>query len=129
MKTMPMRQAVAILTFGLVVGAAGCGTAREADAYRADTEKLLETRGPQLKSCYDEALKADRATAGTVTLQFVVEKDSGAITQPSIVAGKSTAPASLGQCLIKAVEGLKLEPGDRNEGRATFVYEFKPTAN
>jgi hypothetical protein len=28
--------------------------------------------------------------------------------------------------VLKAVEGLKLDPPDRNEGRATFVYEFKP---
>jgi hypothetical protein len=125
MKTIRMRQALFALAL-LGLGAAGCGTAREADAYRADTEKLLQTRSAQLKSCYDEALKTDRTLAGTVTLQFVVEKDTGAVTQPTV--GKGSAPASLGQCLLKSVEGLKLDPGDRNEGRASFTYDFKPAS-
>lgn len=123
MKTTLLSQLLPCLALGLLASA--CGTAREADAYRADTEKLLDTRSGQLKSCYDEALKSNGQLAGTVTVRFVVEKDTGAITQPAIVADKTTAPPQLGQCVLKAVEGLKLDPGDRNEGRATFVYEFK----
>lgn len=107
--------------------AAGCGTARSIDAYRSDTEKLLQTRSDQIKSCYDAALKNDRNLAGTVAVKFVVGRDTGVISQAAIDAAKTTAPAALGQCVLHAVDGLKLDPGDRNDGDATFVYEFKPT--
>ncbi|MEO8845306.1 MAG: AgmX/PglI C-terminal domain-containing protein [Kofleriaceae bacterium] len=112
----------------VMIGTVGCsGTARGLDAYRTDTQALLDTRNPQLQTCYDEALKANAKLAGTVTVSFVVEKKSGAIASPMVDAAKSTAPAPLGDCVVKAIQGLQLTPGDRHEGRATFVYEFKPT--
>lgn len=106
--------------------AACSGTARGLESYRADTQKLLSTRDPQLKSCYDDALKSDPKLAGTVTVQFVVAKQTGEVSGPTIVPAKSTAPKALGQCVLNAVMGLKLQPPDKNEGRASFVYEFKP---
>lgn len=115
------------LAAGLVASAAACGgTARGLEAYRDDTSKLLETRNAQLQSCYSDALKTDAKLSGTVTVQFVVEKKTGAVTQPSVDQSKSTAPPVLGDCVVKAIDGLTLAPPDRNEGRATFVYEFKP---
>jgi hypothetical protein len=109
----------------LAVAACG-GTARGLEAYRDDTGKLLATREAQLQSCYSDALKSDAKLSGTVTVQFVVEKKTGTVTQPQVDQSKSTAPAVLGDCVVKAVDGLTLAPPDRNEGRATFVYEFKP---
>jgi hypothetical protein len=115
------------LAAGVIASAAACaGTARAPEAYRDDTSKLLETRTAQLQSCYSDALKADAKLSGTVTVQFVVEPKTGAITQPSVDQSKSTAPPVLGDCVVKAVDGLTLAPPDRHEGRATFVYEFKP---
>jgi hypothetical protein len=105
------------------------GTARGLEAYRADTEKLLDTRSAQLQSCYDAALKDNSHLAGTVTVQFVVEKKSGTILNAAVDAAHSTAAPPLRDCVVKAVDGLKLDPADRNEGRATFVYEFKPAAS
>lgn len=127
MTTARMNLLFACLALGLGAAAAGCGTARTVDAYRSDTEKLLQTRSDQVKSCYDQALQTDRTLAGTVAVKFVVEKDTGVISQATIDPAKTTAPAALGQCVLHAVEGLKLDPGDRNEGHASFVYEFKPT--
>lgn len=115
------------LAAGLIAGAAACGgTARGLEAYRDDTSKLLETRNAQLQSCYGDALKTDAKLSGTVTVQFVVEQKTGTITKPSVDQSKSTAPPVLGDCVVKAIDGLTLAPPDRNEGRATFVYEFKP---
>lgn len=115
------------LAAGLIASVAACGgTARGLEAYRDDTGKLLETRTAQLQRCYSDALKTDAGLSGTVTVQFVVEKKTGAVSQPSVDQGKSTAPPVLGDCVVKAVDGLTLAPPDRNEGRATFVYEFKP---
>lgn len=115
------------LAAGLIASAAACGgTARGLEAYREDTGKLLETRTAQLQRCYSDALKTDARLGGTVTVQFVVEKSTGTITKPSVDQRKSTAPPVLGDCVVKAIDGLTLAPPDRNEGRATFVYEFKP---
>lgn len=115
------------LVAGLIASAAACGgTARGLEAYRDDTSKLLETRNAQLQSCYSDALKTDAKLSGTVTVQFVVEKKTGTVTQPSVDQSKSTAPPVLGDCVVKAIDGLSLAPPDDHEGRATFVYEFKP---
>ncbi len=127
MKTARMDRLIVCLTLSLCASAVGCGTARSVDAYRSDTQKLLLTRSDEVKSCYDQALKTDRNLAGTVAVKFVVEKDTGLISQATIDPAQTTAPSSLGDCVLRAVGGLKLDPGDRNEGRATFVYEFKPT--
>jgi hypothetical protein len=106
--------------------AVGCsGTARGLEAYRTDTQHLLETRDAQLASCYDAALKADGKAAGTVAITFVVQKKSGQVTNPAIDPTKTTAPQAVSVCVLQAVQGLVLAPPDRNEGRATFVYEFK----
>ena len=111
-----------------VLAAAACsGTARGLEAYRADTGKLLETRSAQLRTCYDDALRANDKLAGSVTVQFTVEKGTGAITRPTVDPSRSSAPPVLGQCVVKAIDGLVLAPPDRNEGQATFTYEFKPT--
>ena len=113
----------------LVVATAACsGTARGLEAYRTDTQQLLSSRDAQIKSCYDDALKSDRKLEGTVALRFVVEKKSGELSGATIDPSRSTAPKPLGDCVLTAVKGLRLVPPDKNEGRATFVYEFKPTA-
>ena len=115
------------LVAGLVASAAACGgTARGLEAYRDDTSQLLETRNAQLQSCYDEALKTDSKIAGTVTVQFVVAKKTGTIENATVDQAKSSAPPVLGQCVVNAVNGLVLTPADKNEGHATFTYEFKP---
>jgi hypothetical protein len=114
-------------SYWIVLVVTGCtGTARGLEAYRTDTQKLLDTRSAAVKSCYDDALKTDAKLAGTVTVQFVVAKKTGVISNATVDTAHSTAPAMLGQCVVKALDGLKLDPPDRNEGRATYVYEFKP---
>lgn len=116
-----MKVAIALITL-----AACGGTARPLDGYRADTQKLLQTRDDQVQSCYQHALTADAKVSGTVAIQFVVAKKTGEIESATIDKSKTTAPDALGGCVLEAVKGLKLDPPDRNEGHATFVYEFKP---
>lgn len=112
----------------VVAATAACGgKARKPDVYRADTRQLLDMRNAQLKSCYDSALASDPTMAGTVKVQFVVAKKTGTVTDAKVDPA-STAPAPLGECVIQALQGLKLEPPDRNEGRATFEYAFQPPA-
>ncbi|TMQ21782.1 MAG: hypothetical protein E6J90_13620 [Deltaproteobacteria bacterium] len=111
-----------LIAASLVAAAACTGTARGLEAYRADTARLLDTRSAQLQSCYDDALKANDKLGGSVTVQFVVEKNTGAITKPAVDPARSSAPPVLGTCVVKAIDGLVLAPPDRNEGRATFTY-------
>jgi hypothetical protein len=124
-----MSRTIRYAAIAALTATACSGTARGLEAYRADTEKLLDTRSAQLQSCYDAALKDNSHLAGTVTVHFVVENKSGTITSAAVDAAHSTASPALGDCVVKAIDGLTLDPGDRNEGRATFVYEFKPTAS
>jgi hypothetical protein len=117
-----------IISLALVLTSAACGgMARNATAYSADTQQLLASHNDQVKGCYDDALKADANLTGTVTIHFVVGKKTGAISNSAVDAAKSTAPDALSQCVLKGVDGLVLAPPDKNEGHATFVYEFKPT--
>jgi len=113
-----------LLGLGLL-GACG-GTARNMQTYRADTQNLLASRSSQVEQCYQQALTTDASAGGTVTVQFVVAKKTGMISKATIDPAHTTAPAALGDCVLQAVEGLVLNPPDRNEGRATFTYEFKP---
>jgi hypothetical protein len=110
------------------LGAAACGTARSADVYRSDTERLLATHNPSVKHCYDAARATDQDAAGIVTVAFTVEHKTGAVTRAELDAKHTTAPDELGRCVLQAVQGLVLDPPDRHDGVATFVYEFRPPA-
>jgi hypothetical protein len=104
---------------------AGCGSARTVDAYRDDTQKLLTAQQPTIQTCYQSALTNHPDLSGTVTVDFTVEKKTGVI-KDAAVDPKTTAPKELGDCVVQALANLKLDPGDRNEGKATFVFDFKP---
>lgn len=124
-----MKDQIKIALIVLACSAAvGCQfNARSAEDYQAETTKLLESKADQLKSCYDEVLKSDSAATGTVTVNFSVEPNTGAIINPAVDAKMSTAPEALQTCVITAMEGLKLDPPDAREGVASFTYDF--TAN
>ena len=38
---------------------------------------------------------------------------------------QSTAPDNLQNCVVKALEGVKLDPPDQREGQATFEWVFR----
>lgn len=97
--------------------------ARGPDDYRKDTRALLETKSSAIDSCFDEVLKKDAKAGGTVVVHFTVAHDTGAITDPK-VQPESTAPAAVGECVVKAISGLALDPSDKRDGDATFSWEF-----
>jgi outer membrane lipopolysaccharide assembly protein LptE/RlpB len=106
--------------------AAGCSFhARDADSYRKVTRELLETRNPDIKSCYDAELKKDEKVSGVVVVKFTVEKETGKIRHARVDEAKTKAPQSLGQCVVSAIEGLTLDPPDARDGDATFRWEFQ----
>lgn len=123
-----MTHTIRIAATYLILAAACSGTSRGLEAYRTDTRRLLETRNIALTSCYDNTLRSNAKLTGTVTIRFVVEKGTGTIKGASVDGAGASPHNLLGDCVLQAIDGLKLEPPDRNEGQATFVYEFKPAA-
>jgi hypothetical protein len=108
-----------------MAGCAGQFAQRDESKYREDSRALLMTKAPTIKACYDGALKADPKVAGMVVVHFKVQPETGLVVEPRLDDQKTTAPATLGSCVLRAVEGLKLDPADSNEGLATFAWEFK----
>jgi hypothetical protein len=99
---------------------------RDESRYREDSRALLMTKAPNVKACYDGALKTDPKAAGLVVVHFKVQPETGLVVEPRLDDQKTTAPATLGRCVMQAVDGLKLDPADSNEGLATFTWLFKP---
>ena len=99
--------------------------ARSEEDYRNVTRELVDTRGTDIKDCYDVALATDEKVGGKVTVNFIVEKKTGKILNPMVDEANSTAPAELSQCVVSAIDGLQLDPADAREGQATFVWDFK----
>lgn len=111
----------------LALAIAACGgTARSVAAYRGDTQTLLATRSSEVEQCYDAALAKNNNLRGVVTVHFTVLHETGAVSDV-VIDPTSHPPAELGDCVVKAVSDLKLAPADRNDGRATFVYDFHAT--
>jgi hypothetical protein len=123
---MTMHKPIWILVVGL--GACALHKQRTPQTYRVDTQTTLETRNAQIKSCYDDQLKSDAASGGMMTVRFVVKKKTGVFTSVALDPEKSQAPEPLARCVVNALEGLKLEPPDANDGHATFVYQLRPAA-
>jgi hypothetical protein len=106
--------------------ATGCSfAARSPDMYREDVQKLLEGQSASVQSCFVTALQADKTAGGTVTVRFTVAKDTGAFENASVDAARTTAPEPVSQCVLKSLEGLVLNPGDAQQGDATFAWEFR----
>ena len=109
----------------LLAFAAGCSFhARSPDEYRDATQALLDTKSADIKTCYDGALKGKSDLAGTVTVHFTVEAETGKVGSVSADAAKTQAPDVLTQCVVKSLDGLKLDPPDANPGDGTFEYQF-----
>ena len=111
---------------GIALCASGCSfQARDAETYRQVTRELVETRSADVKACYDADLKANPQATGTVIVRFTVKKETGQVMNATMDEVASSAPASLGQCIVTALNGLVLDPPDARDGDATFQWEFK----
>jgi hypothetical protein len=113
--------------FALVAAASGCEFhARGPEDYRDVTQALLDTKAQDIKACYDGALKGQKDLQGRVTVQFVVEAETGKLKDVKVDPAGTTAPEVLSQCVTSAVSGLALTPPDKRDGIATWVYDFTP---
>ena len=117
-----MTKSFGLIGFALVaiITGTGCGGAvRIGDAYRDDVAKVVGSKNGDVKACYDNALKTNKDLAGKVTVKFTVEMKTGTFKDV-----KADGPPELGTCVSSALNGLVLDPGDSNNGDATFEYEF-----
>ena len=99
--------------------------ARSTDDYKKDTRTVLEQQNGAIQGCYDQALAANPAQSGKVVVTFTVEKKTGQMTNVAADPNQSTAPDNLQNCVVKSLEGLKLDPPDQREGQATFEWVFR----
>lgn len=119
-----MHKSITLLT--LLAVTAGCSfIARGEDQYRADTRNLLEQRNADVRACYDNALAQNPAQSGTVGVNFTVEKKTGRLTNISVDPDQTTAPETLSNCVVNAIDGLVLTPEDRRDGLAEFNWVFR----
>jgi hypothetical protein len=119
-----LKMTKSFVLIGFALAAFGCsGAIRTAEPYRDDVAKVLESKNGDVTACYNEALKANKELAGTVTVKFTVEMKTGAFKDI-----KTDGPPELGTCVSNALNGLVLDPGDANNGDATFTYQFTPGA-
>lgn len=106
--------------------ALGCQfMARAPEQYKADTDKVIESKQADLKKCYDEVLKKDKKAAGKVVVTFMVAPETGEFQNVAVDPEQSTAPAALGECVATVLTGLKLDPPDRREGVVSWSYDFQ----
>ena len=111
------------LLAGIGLGTVGCKFAkRSPDMYRDDTRALLETKSGELKACYDGVIQNDKAATGTVTVWFLVQKDTGVIKDAKVE--DANASQAVQDCVLASLGALVLDPPDADDGHATFTYEF-----
>jgi len=114
--------------FALLAATTACEFhARSPEDYRDVTQALLDTKAADIKACYDGALKGQQDLQGRVTVQFIVEAETGQIKDVKVDPAGTTAPEVLSQCVTTSVGGLALTPPDKRDGIATWVYDFAPT--
>ena len=109
-------------SLGLALG--GCAV-RNAEMYRDDTRKLLESKREGLQACYDAELQSHPDATGKVIVRFTVADDTGKIIDPKIDDLQSTPNRSLRGCVLDSLKDLVLSPADERAGDATFVWEFQ----
>jgi hypothetical protein len=122
-----MKTAFLVLALSSLVSVVGCAY-RSPEMYRDDTTKVLETKQDAIRACYDDVLKGTPGAGGTVVVKFEIETEGGKI-QNVLVDPSSTAPAPVGDCVKKNIEGLAIAPPDKRLGQATYTYQFTVPAS
>ncbi len=120
------KSSISLVLVSLAAILAGCSfAARDANTYAKDTQAVLETRSADIKKCYDETLKSNPTAAGQVTVTFTVRVETGNLEELAVDPARTTAPEALSGCVVSSLQGLKLQPADQAEGKATFTWDFQ----
>jgi hypothetical protein len=118
-------KSVRFVAITMVCAALSACAVRNAEMYRDDTRKLLESKQTGLQACYDAELQSHPDATGKVIVRFTIEDDTGKVVDPKIDDLQSTPNRTLRGCVLDALKGLVLDPADERSGDATFVWEFQ----
>lgn len=120
-----MRKTIVLLTLAAL--GSGCSfIARDTETYKADNRNLLETKTPEVRACYDQALEADPNLKGDVVISYTIEKKTGKLTNMTVLTDQTTAPENLQNCVMSAVEGLEFPRPDQRDGIVqSFTWSFQ----
>lgn len=89
--------------------------ARGPDDYRQVTRSLVDQEKAAIEGCFG-------GQAGSVVVNFTVEKKTGKISNPTVDSAKSDAPAEVGDCIVGKIDGLALAEPDMRDGAANFTW-------
>ena len=113
------------LTIGCLLVLSGCSFyARGANDYREAVRQVLDTKSPEIETCYRSELKGNDKAQGKVVVHFDVAPKTGDFTNAEVVKGETTAEKPVQKCVLSAIDGLKLDPPDQRKGDATFAWDF-----
>lgn len=107
----------------------GCGgSARTEAEWQDDTSKFMTNQSGAVKNCYENALQNNPDIKGRLVVKFTFQNDTGRIKKVKFDEGSSTiADKGMRRCIEKHLEKLSMEPGDKNDGKATVVFDFSAT--
>ncbi len=112
----------------LAFASAACGGyTRTPEQWTEDTRQMLEAQNEFIKSCYNRELKSNPKLEGNVTVKFLVENGTGRVKRVKLDDSGTTAGDPVRKCVMENIKDLRIKPPDANDGRATFVWEFKAT--
>ena len=112
-----------VVTCAIAATLQGCAL-RDARTFVSDTQSVTAPKQEDIRACHTQTLKSNAAAAGLVVVNFSWEKDTGKMTNLVVVPGQTTAPAELQACVTKNLEGLALQPPDKQTASMTWSYDF-----
>jgi hypothetical protein len=111
------------MTCAVAAALQGCAL-RDARTFVSDTQSVTAPKQEVIRACHTQALKTNPTAAGLVVVNFTWEKDTGKMTNLVVVPGQTTAPTELQACVTKNLEGLMLQPPDKQTATITWSYDF-----
>ncbi len=104
----------------------GCAFAiRDSERYRDDTDLAIATKDDAVRACYDRELVKDAHATGELTLEFRVDRRTGALTDVAVVEDRSDVSPILADCVMDEIAGLQIAPRDLRDGKATYTWSFR----
>ena len=110
---------IAVAAAGLL---AGCSSTLNPQVHRS-IQAQIKKQQPAFADCYSEALKQNEELAGTMTLAFVVDNKTGAITDVAI-ARSQIEDEQLQQCVVKRAKGITIKPMPSKPVRVNYPIAF-----
>jgi TonB family protein len=106
---------------GTVKVGAGEGVRGDGNFDSAIVVGMIRSRIGAIRACYERELKSDPSLAGRITVQFTIE-ERGNVTGVS-VSENTIGNDEVGQCVARAVQGFRFNPGPEGSSVA-FSYPF-----